>query len=91
MEVKQTSVITAHIITGKQLRRAFGLRSTAFTLELTAEEAVFVTRGYGHRVGMSQYGAQAMALAGADAETILKTYYTGVELVTLPKNKKDCA
>ncbi len=66
--------------TGVGLRRAFGLRSTAFSLELTSTEAVFTTRGYGHRVGMSQYGAEAMAKAGNDFETILKWYYTGVEI-----------
>ena len=67
---------------GTVLRKAFGLRSTVFTLELTPEEAVFTTRGYGHRVGMSQYGADAMARAGNDWETILKWYYTGVEIVS---------
>jgi stage II sporulation protein D len=48
---------------------------------LTEEEAVFTTRGCGHRVGMSQYGAEAMARAGNDYEAILKWYYTGVELI----------
>ena len=66
--------------TGKQLRRAFGLRSTAFTLELTAEEAVFTTKGYGHRVGMSQYGAAAMAREGAGFVEILEWYYQGVSV-----------
>ena len=65
---------------GTQLRKAFGLRSTVFTLELTAEEAVFTTRGNGHRVGLSQYGAAAMARNGADYTEILTWYYTGVEL-----------
>ena len=41
---------------------------------------VFTTYGYGHGVGMSQCGAQAMALNGADYEEILKHYYTGIEL-----------
>ena len=63
---------------GTWLRKRFGLRSTVFTLELNAEEAVFTTKGYGHRVGMSQYGAQAMALAGSDFSEILKWYYQGV-------------
>ena len=68
------------LFSGKALRKRFGLRSTAFTLELTAEEAVFTTRGWGHRVGMSQYGAEAMARAGSSFEEILKWYYRGVEL-----------
>ena len=66
--------------TGKALRKRFGLRSTAFTLELRADEAVFTTRGWGHRVGLSQYGADAMARAGSGFEEILKWYYRGVEI-----------
>lgn len=65
---------------GTDLRKRFALRSTAFELRLEGEEAVFTTRGFGHRVGMSQYGAEAMARAGNDFETILKWYYTGVEI-----------
>jgi stage II sporulation protein D len=79
------------LFSGTELRGLFSLRSARFTLAWDGERFIFDVYGSGHRVGMSQYGAQAMALAGADAETILKTYYTGVELVTLPKNKKDCA
>ena len=44
------------------------------------DEIFFQTRGYGHRVGMSQYGAQAMAQAGSGYEEILLHYYTGVSL-----------
>lgn len=65
---------------GTRLRSLFSLRSTDFTLELTETEAVFTTHGYGHRVGMSQYGANAMARDGNDFETILKWYYQGVEI-----------
>lgn len=71
-------VLGGQPFTGRQLRKRFGLRSTAFTLELTAEEAVFLTRGFGHRVGMSQYGARAMAAAGSDFVEILTWYYQGV-------------
>ena len=73
------------LFSGTELRGLFSLRSARFTLGWDGEQFTFDVYGSGHRVGMSQYGAQAMALAGADAETILKTYYTGVELVTLPK------
>lgn len=66
--------------TGKALRKRFGLRSTAFTLELSAAEAVFTTRGWGHRVGMSQYGADAMARTGKDFAEILAWYYRGAVL-----------
>ena len=68
---------------GTALRRCFGLRSTRFSLTWDGEAFLFDVYGCGHRVGMSQCGAQAMAQEGADAETILKTYYTGVELVCL--------
>ena len=43
----------------------------------------FVGKGFGHSVGMSQWGAQAMALGGADYETILKHYYTGIALTNV--------
>jgi len=46
---------------------------------------VFRTRGFGHRVGMSQYGAQAMALAGKDFQEILLHYYTGAAVTELGK------
>lgn len=68
-------------LTGKQLRKLFGLNSTNFKIDIQAESVVFQTIGYGHRVGMSQYGAQAMAEAGADCLTILQHYYTGAEVI----------
>lgn len=74
-------VICGKIFTGVALRKLLNLRSTAFSVDY--KEGVFVieTKGYGHRVGMSQYGAEAMALSGATCEQILLHYYTGVELV----------
>jgi len=44
---------------------------------------VFTGKGYGHGVGMSQWGAQGMALSGKSAEEILKHYYLGIEITTL--------
>ena len=67
--------------TGTELRSKLGLRSTAFTLEVKGETVTVTTRGFGHRVGMSQYGAQAMAEGGSGFEEILCHYYTGAELV----------
>ena len=66
---------------GTELRKLLGLRSTAFTVEAKADSVIFHTRGYGHRVGMSQYGADAMAAAGSNFEEILYHYYQGTELV----------
>ena len=76
----KTVEIGGAVLTGTQLRAAFGLRSTNFALSYDGEDFCFDVYGAGHRVGMSQYGAQAMALAGATAERILTTYYTGVEI-----------
>ena len=65
---------------GTELRSALGLRSTAFTAVAEDGGITFTTKGYGHRVGMSQYGAQAMALAGSDFAEILSYYYQGTML-----------
>ena len=65
---------------GTQLRKLLGLRSTAFEIALQEDAIVITTKGYGHRVGMSQYGADAMASAGSDFAQILYHYYSGVEL-----------
>lgn len=70
------------LFTGQELRRMFGLRSTAFTVSIRDGAVVFQTRGFGHRVGMSQYGARAMALAGESCAQILTHYYRGVTLET---------
>ena len=66
--------------TGTQLRSKLGLRSTAFDLEVRGKSIIITTWGFGHRVGMSQYGAQAMAQEGAGYADILSHYYTGAEL-----------
>ena len=63
-----------------RLRSIFGLRSTAVTIRLTAGDVIFTTTGYGHGVGMSQYGANAMALSGKGYKDILSAYYTGCSL-----------
>ncbi|MBR2048025.1 MAG: stage II sporulation protein D [Oscillospiraceae bacterium] len=66
--------------TGTQLRSALNLRSTLFSIRVESGMIVIETKGFGHRVGMSQYGAQAMALEGSAFEQILKHYYTGTVL-----------
>ena len=75
-----TMVIGGVAYRGTTLRVLLGLRSTAFTVTVTGDIICFETKGYGHRVGMSQYGAQAMALAGKDYAEILTHYYQGAEL-----------
>lgn len=66
---------------GTELRRLLGLRSTAFSVATIGNTILFVTKGYGHRVGMSQYGADAMAASGKTFSQILSHYYSGAELV----------
>jgi stage II sporulation protein D len=65
---------------GTELRTKLGLRSTDFTVTATDEDVTFTTNGNGHRVGMSQYGAQAFAKAGEDYRQILYHYYTGTQI-----------
>lgn len=66
--------------TGRELRELFSLRSTAFELEHKDGEFTFTVTGYGHGVGMSQYGANVMAKDGADYKEILLHYYPGAVL-----------
>ena len=66
---------------GTDFRKLLDLRSTAFVISLVGDTVTITTKGFGHRVGMSQYGADAMAVSGADFKEILKYYYKGVEIV----------
>lgn len=67
--------------TGREIRSAFGLRSSNFDIAYRDGQFIFTVYGYGHGVGLSQYGAQAMAEQGADYKEILKWYYKGTEIV----------
>lgn len=66
--------------TGSQIRQALQLRSTAFVITPVGNSITITTKGYGHRVGMSQYGADAMAVRGSSYKDILQYYYKGTEL-----------
>jgi len=67
------------IITGTELRELLGLPSTNLEISFTDDNRVeILSRGYGHGVGMSQCGADALASNGYDYKEILKFYYTGV-------------
>lgn len=72
--------IDGKTIMGTEFRRILGLNSTRFMWKLQGNKIVFITEGYGHGVGMSQYGANGMAKEGANYEQILKHYYTGVKI-----------
>ena len=67
-------------VSGGALRTLLGLRSTSFTVTADSQGVTFSVTGYGHGVGMSQYGANALARQGKTYDEILKWYYTGVEV-----------
>ncbi len=75
-----TMTIGGTAFTGVQLRKLLGLRSTALTLTAVGDTVTITTRGYGHRVGMSQQGANAMALGGSSYQQILTHYYSGTQI-----------
>lgn len=68
------------VYSGVELRQRLGLRSTAISMEARENGILVTTRGFGHRVGMSQYGADAMAVGGSRYPEILAHYYTGTSL-----------
>lgn len=70
-------------LTGKELRGLLNLRSADFTVLFSDGSFKFTTKGYGHGVGMSQYGADFMARQGKGYKEILKHYYTGIEFKRL--------
>jgi stage II sporulation protein D len=72
--------VGAKTITGRELRGILGLNSTNFTIAYTPANIIFSELGYGHGVGMSQAGANAMAGGGADYREIITHYYTGVTI-----------
>lgn len=66
-------------ISGVETRTIFGLKSAKFSIEI-GENITFNVTGYGHGVGLSQTGADAMAKTGANAEQIIKHYYTNIKI-----------
>lgn len=90
IEIKETSpsgTVTEMLAGGEKLsgtdfRSIFSLRSANFTVVYNADEENFyiTTKGYGHGVGLSQYGANAMGENGSDFREILLHYYTGAEI-----------
>lgn len=72
--------INGNNFSGKKVRELLGLRSTDFDISISDNNANITTRGYGHGVGMSQYGANGMANAGYSYKDILSHYYPGTTL-----------
>jgi len=67
---------------GTEVRQLLGLRSASFEWKAERGMAVLTVYGYGHGVGMSQWGAEGMARAGDDASHILAHYYKGAKLAS---------
>lgn len=67
-------------VSGQDIRNALSLRSASFEAEWNGDTCTITTKGYGHGVGMSQYGANAMAKSGADWKEILMHYYTDAKI-----------
>lgn len=68
-------------LTGVEARTIFGLKSTDFSARFESGRLIFEVAGYGHGVGMSQYGAEWFARAGWDWQSILLHYYPGCEII----------
>ena len=69
-----------HELSGVETRTLLGLKSTNFEIIKQDDKIKFIVKGYGHGVGMSQTGADAMAKQGSDYEEIIKHFYIGVEI-----------
>ncbi len=67
-------------LTGEELRSILSLKSTVFSIKPSDNAVTFTVKGYGHGVGMSQYGADFMAKQGSDYKEILSHYYKGTKV-----------
>ncbi len=79
----QSVVLGGKSFTGMQVRSLFGLNSTKFDITIGRDAVTFSVLGFGHGVGMSQYGADYMAEQGYSYRTILPYYYKGAEIKRL--------
>lgn len=70
--------IAGEMFSGPDVRKLLGLRSSQFSWKTIGDQVEITTYGYGHGVGMSQWGANGMAQEGHTATQILKHYYTGI-------------
>ncbi|MEH7119925.1 stage II sporulation protein D [Neobacillus vireti] len=70
------------VISGKDIREKLDLKSSDFSWQRKGNNIVITTKGFGHGVGMSQYGANGMAEDGANYKEIVKHYYKGIEITS---------
>lgn len=81
--VRQITV-AGEAVSGRDFRSALNLPSTKFSWRIEGDTIIFTNRGYGHGVGLCQYGADGMAQAGKTYSEIISYYYTGVEVAPFP-------
>ncbi len=72
--------INSEELSGEEIQKAFSLRSRVFSVKTTKDTVTFTVTGYGHGVGMSQYGADFMARQGSTYDEILSHYYQGTQI-----------
>lgn len=78
-----TATVGDKTVSGNDVRTALSLRSPCFEVKFDGDAAIITTKGYGHGVGMSQYGANAMASQGSTWQDIISHYYPACEIVSL--------
>lgn len=76
----QTIQVNDKTYTGVKFRSLLGLRSTDFEIKKEKDGVTITTKGYGHGVGLSQYGANGMAKNGYKYDQILRHYYQGIKI-----------
>ncbi|GAB7387916.1 stage II sporulation protein D [Bacillaceae bacterium] len=77
------------VFTGREVRERLGLASAYFTFAVKNDHVIVTTKGYGHGVGMSQWGANGQAQEGKTAEEIVKYYYRGIAIEDYRKFVQD--
>lgn len=79
----ETVAIGDKQFSGREIRETLGLDSSDFTWHVKNDAIVIQTKGWGHGVGMSQYGANGMAMEGQSYQNIIAHYYSGVEIESM--------
>lgn len=79
----QSMLVGGRNLLGTRVRYALGLNSTRFTYTIANNQIIFDVKGFGHGVGMCQYGADGMANSGKRYDEILRFYYTGVMITNV--------
>ena len=75
--------LAGNTFSGREVREKLGLQSSDFTIKQKNDHLIITTKGYGHGIGMSQYGANSMAKQGKSYKDIVKYYYQDVEVSTV--------